>query len=558
MQQFKKAGIRATIRAYADDFAIVLRSASAALRAIRTLFTDLTAISNLSSTQPVPSAYRSGPCLSLRTAKAYDHLSGMEPDRRLNQRKLSRVPHGSRQRRQGTASSRQQNAAASSCLGLVHHRSILFYCYLQHLHLILGLLYRTTRLYQTGFFCAGNRRLGPGSAKTHVTEAPAHRGLCATKDYPWNIPVEHMPDDLRGLRDHFGQAASFRGFENTAYAAKVRVAQDIREQMPRRPPGQGASTSSTPPHMLTDRTYGGPWVKASPLLILQDARQYVDHKRLHTSVVRQTIGGNSGQPWSPAVLRRIRNCFQSTIAAKLRQLKGYSPHHRMRHKLERWRLPGRPATTQMPTGSCGASEHSNHLYPGGSQLHFSAHFGWGIKGHFQREGYSYVLGCPPDANDSIKHYACCPIIRDAAGQHLRIRLWGWPYALKDFLMATGPPSAPHPTEDNLTTSALLVYAAYVHSHHCRSTSPTGQHWREQGNVTPVASRGRPGQSDCNPYSSANLALVLLSSFLPALSSASPLSLPFLCLHALLPQSMPLCYRGHFFGWGPFIDLVGCV
>ena len=92
---------------------------------------------------------------------------------------------------------------------------------------------------------------------------------------------------------------------------------------------------------------------------------------------------------------------------------------------------------------------------------------------FQRQDIC-VLGCSPTAADSIEHYACCPIIRTAARRFLGLHMRPWPHALCDFMLATGPPAAPHPSRANLTRSAILLYAAYTAANTARHRAPRTQ------------------------------------------------------------------------------------
>ena len=295
--------------------------------------------------------------------------------------------------------------------------------------------------------------------------------MAAPGPYRWN-----MPNDKHRLKDNFGHAANFRDREHTAYAAKVRVAQNenashgglkIRERACRL---RHIINSS---NRMDRRNLWDPWLKTDPLFVIQEARQYVDSKglRLRPSSIRQTIAGNAGQPWSPAVLRRIRNRFQSTITTKLRQSDPYDPQHRVRHKLARWRLPDRPATNADRVLRRLQAIRTSVSPRVAAAVLRTIWNGWTTKRRFQREGSACFPGCSPNAVDCIEHYACCAIVRRAARQHLRIQLRDWPYALTDFLMATGPPSAPHPTEGYIARSAIFLYAAYSATNAARHRPP---------------------------------------------------------------------------------------
>ena len=78
-----------------------------------------------------------------------------------------------------------------------------------------------------------------------------------------------------------------------------------------------------------------------------------------------------------------------------------------------------------------------------------------------------------DAQDSIEHYACCPVIRTAALTLLRMELRQWPAALGDFLLLTDAPCQ-DPTVDlprRRLRMAILVTAAYRTTNSARHGAP---------------------------------------------------------------------------------------
>ena len=76
--------------------------------------------------------------------------------------------------------------------------------------------------------------------------------------------------------------------------------------------------------------------------------------------------------------------------------------------------------------------------------------------------------------DSLEHYACCPLIPQAARRHLRLNLREWPYALTDFLMVQGPPTTRHPDDEHITRHSLLLYAAYRVTNAARHRRPASR------------------------------------------------------------------------------------
>ena len=97
---------------------------------------------------------------------------------------------------------------------------------------------------------------------------------------------------------------------------------------------------------------------------------------------------------------------------------------------------------------------------------------WPTARRFQREG-SCCLNCSPQAQDSIEHYACCPVIRSVASSSLRLELQPPPQAITNFLLITPPPS-PDPTvtpSRRCLRMAILVTAAYNTTNAARHKPP---------------------------------------------------------------------------------------
>ena len=210
------------------------------------------------------------------------------------------------------------------------------------------------------------------------------------------------------------------------------------------------------------RNLWDPWLKTHPLFVIQGARQYVDSKGLHPNSIRQSIAGNAAQSCSPAVLRRIRNRFQSTITKNCANLPLMI--HNTGCDTNSHDGVFRTARPPMPTGFCADFRLSELRFPRESQLQFYEPSGTvGPRSAASNARARHAFSDAPRTLLTVSNtmrVALSSAIRRAARQHLRIQLRDWPYALTDFLMATGPPSAPHPTEDYIARSAILLYAAY--------------------------------------------------------------------------------------------------
>ena len=256
-------------------------------------------------------------------------------------------------------------------------------------------------------------------------------------------------------------------------AAKVRVATYENEQhggldVTRRARRLRALLRST--HHLYRKAIWRTWIEANPLLVLDEAVSKCRDLGITAHVVQGELAGPSNpRPWTPAVARRVRSKFQATLTASIQRRELYCPKERIRHKLARWKFQGMPRkladaalrhlaqlATMAPPRVCAAvlSTMWNR---------------WITARRFQREG-SCVLGCSTSAQDSIEHYACCPIVRGCAATMLRIELRPPPHAIADFMLVSTPPAAVEP-KSAMLRMALLVYAVYTSTNDARRDRP---------------------------------------------------------------------------------------
>ena len=161
--------------------------------------------------------------------------------------------------------------------------------------------------------------------------------------------------------------------------------------------------------------------------------------------------------WSDAMATRVRRQFQRTLAARLRAVDNYSPHHRMRHKLARWWLPSvpRPTTDRI----LARLQRLGKLVPPRvvAAVLGSLWNKWPTARRLQGRA-PCLMRCSSTAQDSLEHYACCPIVQGAAHRHLSLPASQWPNALLEFLLCS--PGILEATDTHLTKRALLLYAAY--------------------------------------------------------------------------------------------------
>ena len=171
----------------------------------------------------------------------------------------------------------------------------------------------------------------------------------------------------------------------------------------------------------------------------------------------------------------VRRSFQKTLRLEIHAAQ--RPHHipRLRHKLDRWDLPGLPAHNATITHQA-LIRLRNLVPPRVSAAVLRTIFnGWMTKRRFQVHAHC-LFGCNNwhDA-DSLEHYASCPSIHLLRHKRLNLRLRPWHKSI--FLALHLPRDS---NDDNtLTKVALLIYAVYrthnayrhdnTHSHDSRYT-----------------------------------------------------------------------------------------
>ena len=148
------------------------------------------------------------------------------------------------------------------------------------------------------------------------------------------------------------------------------------------------------------------------------------------------------------------------------------PQERLRHKLQRWRLPGTPrAVTDRVLKRLRALEA---LVP--PRVHAAVLSTlwnrWVTARRYQRRSSvecRCLLGCPPQAEDSIEHYLRCPAVLDVGRRRLAMNM-NSQESLPYLLLATGPPAL-FSLDSWLTRCALLVYAVYRTTNAARHSCP---------------------------------------------------------------------------------------
>jgi hypothetical protein len=187
---------------------------------------------------------------------------------------------------------------------------------------------------------------------------------------------------------------------------------------------------------------------------------------VEVSSLRRNIGGAGHGPLDRRQEQRLRRRTQGWFAREFLAHKKFDVHARLRHRLQRWRLPGMPRKN----ADCVAKQLRQLrklVPPRVSAAVLSTIFNiWTTARrmrHIRNTESSCVLECSTTAADSIEHYVHCPVWRKWQRARLQNRLEH--STLQHFMLATPM------RKDRLSLQAAGVYVLYRTVNHLRHNPP---------------------------------------------------------------------------------------
>ena len=231
-------------------------------------------------------------------------------------------------------------------------------------------------------------------------------------------------EDLFYLKECYGQCVSFPSLQLVVDSAQKRVYtyenhgyggllvrdkfMEIKELILREPLGRYARWNH--------------WFENGPTQELWRNRLKLNDLGLHTNDIIEATSGAPREGEDRATRqRRTRKAFQKTTRKLLLDLATPYAECRMRHKLERWNLQGRPRVT---TSRC---LRALQVLRSSTQPRIGAAFlrtlwnGWPTKRRFQQYGPCLFCCDATIQEDSIEHYACCKVMADFRRRFLGLR-----------------------------------------------------------------------------------------------------------------------------------------
>jgi hypothetical protein len=290
------------------------------------------------------------------------------------------------------------------------------------------------------------------------------------------------------LKEYFGQSKSYGSVELISQAAKLRVMHSHNCTRLRGRVLNAASISD----MHTELQYAlldpidsrrihlwRKWYDQSHVTIIHRNETNIRRLGLSINMCLDTLARGEPRPWTDKVRAKQKRGIQKFVTDFLKESEKVNAEERIRDRVQRW----------MDVHAAGPSARSVRMLIAGPPRWVAARItrrlqrlpklvpprvcsaalrtifnGWCTDRRFQGKGpqHSCVLGCSPDAADSIEHYCRCPITKDLFSKKLRIELHP-AKALSYFAIATKEQEE----DEILALSMLGVYAVYMCTNHYR-------------------------------------------------------------------------------------------
>jgi hypothetical protein len=273
-----------------------------------------------------------------------------------------------------------------------------------------------------------------------------------------------LPKDLHALRCHHGLPHEFADMQEVSFAARFRVAH--REaaasgglavaSMTRRLDAQYAAST-----FLTRGGRWRGWYKHSYYHNLAAALQHGRRLGISIQSIEEELGAETPRPHTKAQTKRLRLGVQRAARTALMQAQRVNPEARLRHKLDRWRLPLFPRIRAMRAAR--VLPRLRRLVPPRvlAAVLRTWFNGWCTKRRFQSKG-ECLFGCLL-GEDSIDHYMHCKNLHQHGQARLRLPgVEALGNRSLSFMLLDASASL---TDSVLTCRALLLAAAY--RLHCR-------------------------------------------------------------------------------------------
>lgn len=224
--------------------------------------------------------------------------------------------------------------------------------------------------------------------------------------------------ELHHLQRAYGFAGEYKAIAHTVRAAQLRVAryENIQHgglQLRQREEELRVARRDT---IYIDREFRWrAWMDAAHCIVLLANERELRRQGVRISAVEEEAAGSAPRPWTLAVLAKVRRNFQKAAGALIRRDDGYDALDWIRSKLAYWGVRDRREAVRC---LCRIRELQATVPP----RVFAAALGciwnkWPTARRKQVRGRPCLLGCG-HGEDSVQHYSGCPQVRQAARKWL--------------------------------------------------------------------------------------------------------------------------------------------
>ena len=299
------------------------------------------------------------------------------------------------------------------------------------------------------------------------------------------------PTNLWCLRESFGLARSFVSLKWLAQAAQLRVKvmdASCQDQLKFNVQAHKLRKLLASPEEVYTRVVWSGWYAQSFVLRLDDNYRHCTANVCKIRTIYDDIGSQSQQT--------LKNNFQGAAYKQLLLKEAPDPTNRIRHKLASFKLgtPLRHPHVQLtvrqatPAWISEKALHSLHVLgqlvpPRVTSAVFSTMWNrWVTSRRFQQRASTSnrcVLGCSPNAEDSVEHYANCPFTQELGSRYLCLK----PATTNEYAHAPDvQPAYPDKRGPHSSCSSHICCVPSDEQPEIRSASSTGGYVPRAGSV----------------------------------------------------------------------------
>lgn len=215
------------------------------------------------------------------------------------------------------------------------------------------------------------------------------------------------------------------------------------------------------------------WYRNSAIMVVHRAKVAASERGITSATIRTAIAARCNTHQRMGLQQSIKRCFQAEAMSQILQSQQYESEHHIRTKLRRWRVASVPEGI-LARRALTRLQQAFALVPIRVAIVLFRTWlnGWCTARRFQQRRARCLLGCHCELDDicqdSIEHYAHCPVLLEFASNTLHMP----PSCLDNMLgfLCLNKEVA----EDTRILQFLVLYAVYSATNAIRA-QPRGIH-----------------------------------------------------------------------------------